>query len=54
MAARHDIVADVKKLAKHAALIGVVLGLLCHVLPPSYRPICETLRSLCTVGSDDK
>lgn len=52
MVATHDIVADIRRLIKHAAVIGVVLGIVCHMLPPSYRPICETLHSLCRVGDD--
>lgn len=41
---------DVKRLAGIAAKIGAILAIVCHMLPPNYRPICTTLASLCGVG----
>lgn len=42
-----DIVADAKKFAKMAAIAGSVLAMLCHLLPPHYRVICDQLAAIC-------
>lgn len=42
-----------KRQRKHAAagvVLGVVLGLICHALPPDYRVACETVLKICTGG----
>ena len=44
------LVADAKRLAGLAAKLGAALALLCHLLPPHYRPICDALASACTGG----
>ncbi len=41
---------DAKRLAKLGAKYGAILALLCHLLPPHYRPVCDTLASLCGAG----
>lgn len=41
---------QVKKIVKRAAVAGFVLALLCPVLPPEYRPVCELIAKLCTGG----
>lgn len=43
------LIADVKKFYKHAAIIGAVLALLCHVVPPQYRVACDALARLCSI-----
>lgn len=35
---------------KWAALVGAVLALACHLVPPDYRAVCEVLASICTGG----
>lgn len=37
-----------RKWAKRAALIGVLIGLACHLVPPDYRAVCDALAALCT------
>lgn len=37
-----------KKWAKYAALIGLVLGVVCNVIPPKYQTVCKTIANLCT------
>lgn len=39
-----------KKWYKRAALFGLLLGLVCHALPPGYKAPCELLSKLCTGG----
>jgi hypothetical protein len=39
--------ADVKRLYKHAAIIGAVLALVCHTVPPQYRVLCDQLANFC-------
>ncbi len=41
---------ETKKVAKRAAQFGFVLGLICHFMPPEYRPICDLIAQLCTGG----
>lgn len=38
---------------KHAAMIGFLLALLCHLLPPSARVICDSVKELCGIAKDD-
>lgn len=44
------LVADLKRLWRHAALIGAVLAITCHVVPPQYRVACDVLAQLCHTG----
>jgi hypothetical protein len=39
-----------KKWYRRAAIAGIVIGLLCHCLPPEYRAACETVSRICTGG----
>ena len=39
---------DVKKLAVLSAKYAFLLAIICHVLPPHYRPVCNALESLCS------
>ncbi len=41
---------DLKRYRKHAALIGIALALVCQVVPPQYRVVCDVVRQLCTLG----
>lgn len=41
---------DVRWLLKRAALIGMLLGLVCHFLPPQYQAICGKIAQLCYAG----
>lgn len=43
---------DVRRFYKHAAVLGVVLGFVCHMLPPHYRAVCNAIASLC--GAEGK
>lgn len=44
------ITGDLRRLRRHAAVVGVVLAILCHIVPPEYRAACDALASLCTGG----
>jgi hypothetical protein len=46
-APRPSLVSDVRRLYKHAAVIGFLIGLVCHLLPPEHRAVCEALAQLC-------
>ncbi len=35
------------RLARYSAEFGAVLAVVCHLLPPRYRPVCELIASLC-------
>jgi hypothetical protein len=44
---------DLKRLVKggpfkKAWLLGLVLGLLCHLVPPEYHDACKAVMSACT------
>jgi hypothetical protein len=43
-----SIVADFRRLARHAALVGFALALLCHLVPHDYRAVCRALATLCS------
>jgi hypothetical protein len=38
---------DIRRLSKHAALIGVVIAIVCHLLPPQYRVACDAIAKIC-------
>lgn len=42
---------DLKTLYKRAAVIGVVLAIACHVVPPEYRVPCDALAQLCSMAA---
>lgn len=44
------ITGDLRRLRKHAAIAGVFLAVLCHLVPPDYRAVCNTIASVCTGG----
>lgn len=44
---REELVAKLKKVARIAAIVGGVLGLLCHFMPPQYRVVCQTIADVC-------
>lgn len=50
LTAKQQFIADLKRLSRHAAAFGFVLALLCHMLPPHYRAVCNQLVSLCSPG----
>lgn len=37
-----------RKLYRRVAIIGGVLGMLCHFLPPEYQVACRFLSNVCT------
>lgn len=39
---------DVKRFYKHAAIIGALLAIICHVVPPQYRVACDALARFCS------
>lgn len=42
-----------KRQRKHVAIAGVlgaILGLICHALPPEYQVACHTVLKICTGG----
>lgn len=43
---------DIRRFSKHAAALGFVIGLVCHLLPPQYRAVCNAIASLC--GAEGK
>lgn len=44
------LIADIKRLYKHAAVIGFIVALICHFLPPDYRVVCDAVKQLCQGG----
>jgi hypothetical protein len=42
---------DAARLAKFAGKIAALLAIICHLLPPHYRPICDALASICSGGN---
>lgn len=44
-----DIKADLKRVARWAAVLGVLLGLLCPALPARYQAPCQVARTLINV-----
>lgn len=45
-----SITEDAKKITKRAAKLGVFLAVVCHLVPPEYREICNALADLCTLS----
>jgi hypothetical protein len=43
------LVADVKKLWKHAAAVGFAIAVTCHLIPQEYRTACDLLAQLCQI-----
>jgi hypothetical protein len=43
---------DLKKLWRHAALIGSVLAVLCRVVPAPYHVACDLLAEICRSGTE--
>ncbi len=41
---------DMKKVSKRAAQLGIVLALVCRLLPDDYKIVCSALLQLCTLG----
>jgi hypothetical protein len=39
-----------RKHAAAGAVLGVILGLICHALPPHYQAACQTVLNICTGG----
>ena len=39
---------DMKYVGKLAAKVGFAVAIVCHFLPPDYRPICDAIASACT------
>lgn len=39
-----------KKWYKRVAFAGVVLGIVCHLLPPQYHAVCQAVANVCTGG----
>lgn len=37
-----------KKVARYSALIGLVFAMLCNLLPPEHRALCQTIVAICT------
>lgn len=42
--------ATLRKWRRRAVIIGVVLGLVCKMLPPDYQAPCAAIAKLCTFG----
>lgn len=41
---------DIRWLVKHAALVGFLLAILCHLVPHQYRVLCDKVAHLCKLG----
>lgn len=39
-----------KKVARRAAAIGFVIGLICNFLPHEYRAVCHAIANVCMGG----
>lgn len=48
------LLADIRRLWHHAALIGVALAIICRVVPPHYRVACDALAQLCRMEGNEK
>jgi len=42
-----NLLADAKAVSKKAAIAGAILAVLCHLLPPHYRVICDQVAAIC-------
>ena len=42
-----SLIHDIKRLSRYASVLGAALAVLCHLLPPHYRAICDALAELC-------
>lgn len=40
---------DLVRFRKHAAVIGAMLAIICHIVPPDYRAVCDALASICSL-----
>lgn len=41
---------DLKRLFKWSSVLGFVLGLVCHAVPPEYQAACHAIISACNAG----
>jgi hypothetical protein len=41
---------DAKRTAKRSAAIGFVLAIICQLVPPDYRAVCDLIASVCRGG----
>lgn len=41
---------DQKQAAKYAAVLGIILAIVCNSVPPEYRAVCHALAQVCTGG----
>lgn len=39
-----------KKYRKAALIVGAVIAIACHFVPPQYKAACEALAAVCTGG----
>ena len=42
-----SITEDAKKVAKRAAQLGALLAMVCHLVPPEYRAVCNLIADVC-------
>lgn len=47
---RPSIVRDAKRLFKWSSVLGMILGLVCHCVPPEYQTACHAIISACNSG----
>ncbi len=42
-----SITEDAKKVAKRASQLAAVLAIVCHLVPPEYRAVCNLIADVC-------
>lgn len=50
MSGRPSLKKDLKRLSKWAWWLGILLGLVCNLLPDEYRAACHAVVEACTSG----
>ena len=41
---------DLKRLFKWSSVLGMILGIVCHFVPPEYQSACHAIISACNTG----
>lgn len=39
-----------KKWLRRLAIVGIILGMICEMLPERYRTVCKTIANACSGG----
>ena len=39
-----------KKTARRGVIVGAILAIVCHIVPPDYRALCDAVATICSGG----